>query len=350
MNKMNKKIFKIFVILTFSLLLIVSFVSCSNVKEEQFYAMGTYIEIKVEGKNSKQKIEQIKKVVLNLDNMLSVSIEKSDISKINNAKADQEIKIQKHTMCILAEAKKFYEESNKKLNVGVLDLVELWGFKAGANKDYRNPIKRPEDIKIKEAQKNICLDDLELNEKKLTVIKKNANLKIDLGAIAKGYITDKVKDIIDKKDKAIINIGGNLYLLGKTYKVGIQDPRDENEYFAVVQVQNQSIVTSGDYERYYINADNPKERFCHIIDPDTGAPVNNGMIAVSVIGDNSCVCDALSTILMLLGKDEGAEFLKKYYKDYKAVMVYEKDEGQKVYKKIGDFDLEITSTNYKEDK
>ena len=125
-------------------------------------------------------------------------------------------------------------------------------------------------------------------------------MEIDLGGIAKGYAADKIVEYLKSQniEKAIINLGGNVFVLGEKskdtqFKVGIQDPNSEDgTSIANIGVINQSVVTSGIYERYL---EQDGVMYHHMLDPSTGYPFENNLSSVTIISDSSIVGDGLST-------------------------------------------------------
>ena len=148
-----------------------------------------------------------------------------------------------------------------------------------------------------------------------TVTLEDPEAGIDLGAIAKGYIADQVKTYLKKQGikHAIINLGGNVDVIGtkpdgSKYNIGIQKPFDESgEAITSVQLKDQTVVTSGIYERYFKK--NGK-LYHHILDPQTGYPCENNLYSVSIITDSSTKADALSTTCFLLGYEKGMELIQ----------------------------------------
>lgn len=148
----------------------------------------------------------------------------------------------------------------------------------------------------------------------IDVAKKSNN--INLGGIAKGYITDILVDKLHKNnvESALINLGGNTYALGKkntgeSWRIGIQSPKDEGQIIGSVSAENMAVVTSGDYQRYaVING----KRYHHIFDPKTGYPVDNGLHSVTVICESATTADFLSTAAFVAGVNEGYKLLKEY--------------------------------------
>ena len=133
---------------------------------------------------------------------------------------------------------------------------------------------------------------------------------IDLGAIAKGYIADALAEHLRSRgvESAIIDLGGNILCLGSKpdgsdFKIGIQYPyRESNQVIDTLSLSDMSVVTSGVYQRWF---EQDGETYHHILDPETGRSLNNGLISVSIISPRSTDCDALSTTAFALGLEEG---------------------------------------------
>ncbi|HBV38322.1 MAG TPA: thiamine biosynthesis protein ApbE, partial [Erwinia sp.] len=173
---------------------------------------------------------------------------------------------------------------------------------------------------VHELQALLALTDparVQLDERQHTVFLPQAGMEIDLGAIAKGYIADVVRDFLHQRNCfcGLINLGGNLQTLdapeGETaWAIGLQTPFGEpGALIGTVAVRNKSVVTSGVYERYFeLNG----RRYHHILDPKTGYPLDNELLGVTVISDRSLDGDIFTTLLYGLGVEQGLAFLKAY--------------------------------------
>lgn len=154
---------------------------------------------------------------------------------------------------------------------------------------------------------------------------KKKGMRITLGSIVKGYAADEVKRILkeNKVNSAIIDLGGNLYIIGKKsdgskFRIGIQDPfRPKGSYAGILEISDKSVVTSGDYERYFIYQG---KKYNHIIDTETGYPVDNEITGISIISEFSIDGDALSTTIFALGLDKGMEFVN-YLEGVEAIFI-----------------------------
>ena len=137
--------------------------------------------------------------------------------------------------------------------------------------------------------------------------------RIDLGGIAKGYAADLCADILKDADAdGLLVLGGNIYAVGtnegKDWNIGIADPDEPTDTVAAVAMHDLSVVTSGDYERYF---EQDGVRYHHIFDPETGYPAASGLRSVTVIDENSTRADALTTALFVMGADKGRAYCEK---------------------------------------
>ena len=156
--------------------------------------------------------------------------------------------------------------------------------------------------------------ELELDKDSLKARLKTRGMKVDLGAIAKGYAADEVARVLSEHgvEHAIINLGGNIIVMGENpkgtpWKIGVQDPfSSRGGYMGVVSARDKTIVTSGIYERYL---EQDGEVYHHILDPETGYPAETGLAAVSIITDNSMDADGF-LLLFLLGLNKAWNLLR----------------------------------------
>ena len=238
------------------------------------------------------------------ENLLSRTVEESDIYKINTSNGNP-VEVSSETVELLSLALDIAKNSNGAFDPTVLPLVEVW--------DVMNAKKAPESSKITEAMKSVGFENIEINGNLVTA--KNG-ARLDLGGIAKGFIADKLKVYLkeNKVKSAIINLGGNTLLVGdkngKNFSVGVQKPfGKQDELCGIVKMQDKTAVTSGVYQRYF---EEDGQIYHHIIDTQTGYPTDNGLYAVTVLTDSSSIADGLSTACLVLGIEKGTELAKKY--------------------------------------
>lgn len=218
---------------------------------------------------------------------------------------------------LLSQGLSITRESDGAFDLAIAPLTSLWDFTA------EDP-KVPDDAAIQKALPLCSSDGVTIDDQDITL--PSDDIQFDVGAIAKGYIADRMKDLLVKKgvNSAIINLGGNVLCIGSKpdgtpFKVGIQKPfADRNETEAVMDITGKSVVSSGIYERCF--KQNGK-LYHHILNPKTGFPYDNSLISVTIISDQSVDGDALSTTCFALGLEDGLKFAEK--KGVQAVFITE---------------------------
>jgi len=206
---------------------------------------------------------------------------------------------------ILEKGLYYSELSEGRFDITIEPESSLWDFTAD------NP-EVPEDTDIKKAVKLVDYNNASLKDGKL--IFKIPGMGIELGAIAKGYIADSLKEYLEANgvESGIINLGGNVLCIGKKpggepFHVGIQQPfAERNESIAAINAEDISVVSSGIYERYFMQDD---KIYHHILDPLAGYPIDNGLVAITVVSEKSVDGDALSTACFALGLEKGMELI-----------------------------------------
>lgn len=218
---------------------------------------------------------------------------------------------------LLSQGLSITRESDGAFDIAIAPLTSLWDFTA------EDP-KVPDDAAIQKALPLCSSDGVTIDGQDITL--PSDDIQFDVGAIAKGYIADRMKDLLVKKGvkSAIINLGGNVLCIGSKpdgtpFKIGIQKPfADRNETEAVMDITGKSVVSSGIYERCF--KQNGK-LYHHILNPKTGYPYDNSLISVTIISDQSVDGDALSTTCFALGLEDGLKFAEK--KGVQAVFITE---------------------------
>ena len=225
--------------------------------------------------------------------------------------------ISEYLAALLSQGLSITRESDGAFDIAIAPLTSLWDFTA------EDP-KVPDDAAIQKALPLCSSDGVTIDGQDITL--PSDDIQFDVGAIAKGYIADRMKDLLVKKGvkSAIINLGGNVLCIGSKpdgtpFKVGIQKPfADRNETEAVMDITGKSVVSSGIYERCFKQGG---KLYHHILNPQTGYPYDNGLISVTIISDQSVDGDALSTTCFALGLEDGLKFAEK--KGVQAVFITE---------------------------
>ena len=204
---------------------------------------------------------------------------------------------------LISEGLDYSELSKGAFDIAIEPLTSLWDFTA------EDP-QVPKDSLIQAALPKCDYHNISVDKDKNEITLKTADTAIELGAIAKGYIADRLKDYLISRNvkSAIINLGGNVLCIGEktdnsAFKIGIQKPfADRSETIAVMDIKDKSVVSSGIYERCF---EQNGTLYHHLLNPETGYPYDNGLIAVTIISDKSVDGDALSTTCFALGLEDG---------------------------------------------
>ncbi len=307
---------KLFVIIFLTAILL-SFNSCGSeisktpMSTKTAFAMDTVCTIKIYDKNADEKIiDDTFLYVHELENLLSRYESTSDISNINKNAGGNYVKVDIRTLELLQKCVYYSYQTDGAFDITLGSVIDLWDIESG--RDYI-----PAKIEIENAMKYTGYKNILIDERNCSVKLAKKGVIIDLGAVAKGYISQMTKEFLVSKgiNSAIIDFGGNIVLVGKNYKgkvfsVGIQKPFDERgEYLAAVESDMCAMVSSGNYERYFTGADGII--YHHIINPKTGYPVQNGLSQVTIICDDATVADILSTGVYVMGEDKGYDYIKK---------------------------------------
>jgi thiamine biosynthesis lipoprotein len=275
------------------------------------YGMGTIIEQKVATsslKISKEICNKVTESLKKLEKDISYFIPDSYVSQINNSGGKREIIVNSNTRDILTVAHKYYLLSNGAFDITAAPLTALWRVSIGEK-------TVPIESSILDLIPYISGDGIVVDDKNQKVrIKKGQS--IDLGGIGKGYAADIAINLYRTNgiSSAFINLGGNVHTLGsktngERWMIGLQNPRSfRGDYIAVIAISDMSIVTSGDYEKYFINGD---KRYHHIIDPRTGYPADSDLLSATIVSPASIEADALSTAVFVLGLERGMELIQK---------------------------------------
>ena len=204
---------------------------------------------------------------------------------------------------LVSEGLDYSQLSEGAFDIAIEPLTSLWDFTA------EDP-QIPKDSLIQAALPKCDYHNISVDKDKNEITLKTNDTAIELGAIAKGYIADRLRDYLVSQNvkSAIINLGGNVLCIGEkpdnsAFKIGIQKPfADRSETIAVMDIRDKSVVSSGIYERCF---EQDGTLYHHLLNPETGYPYDNGLIAVTIISDKSVDGDALSTTCFALGLEDG---------------------------------------------
>lgn len=277
--------------------------------ESVHFGMGTSMAHKAYGPYVHEALKATEGEAQRLEELLSRFLPGSDIARVNGSAGIKREKITEEAFAVLFRAAEFSRICHGFFDVTIGPLVDLW--------DYKNAVCAPPEAKIKQMLSLVDHSCLTLDPKDLTAMLKKPGQSIDLGGIGKGYASDRFMEVFRRYGvtSAYSNIGGNVSTLGakpdgSPWRVGIRHPRNEGSLIGAVCVSGQAVVTSGDYERYFVDRDG--KRFHHILNPVTGCPAESGLISVTVVAESAMTADALSTALFVAGMDRGLPLLEKF--------------------------------------
>ncbi len=277
-----------------------------NSATRDIFAMDTYMSLKAYGENAETALSLAQDEIIRLESLLSVTNEKSDVSAINQSNGHT-VSVSEDTVKIIEKAIEIGNQTNGALDITIYPVLKEWGFTTG---NYSIPSP---DV-LNQYLKYVDYGQIITNGNSVTVPE---NFQIDLGALAKGYTSDSVMNILKDNniDSAVVSLGGNVQTLGKKqdgslWKVGIINPFSPDTSMGVIEVSDKAVITSGNYERYFIGDDG--NRYCHIIDSSDGYPADNGLVSVTIIGESGLICDALSTALFVYGKENAVKYWQEY--------------------------------------
>ncbi len=239
------------------------------------------------------------------DNLFSKSVPESDIYRLNHA-AGAPVTVSEDTVFLLSEAVRYAELTDGKIDPTIETVVSLWDFHPSETP------KLPNEAETASALAHVDYRNIEITGSTVTLTDPESSLS--LAFLAKGFIADKLKEYLlaNGIQNAIINLGGNTVVLGskpgnEPFTVGVEKPFGDGTPIASFALTDCTLVTSGVYHRCFYDGDT---LYHHILDTATGYPVENHLYSVSILGESSLTCDALSTTCFVLGPEEGMKLIE----------------------------------------
>ncbi len=296
------------------LLLTLLCISCEKkitpIPSDTRVVLGTVCTINLYENGSQEIYDELFSRLEDIENVMSINIQDSEISKINDLAGIEKVAISNDTYTVLTKALEYAETTKGAFNPAIGPLVKLWAIGTDSAK-VPNQEEINKAISLVDWKKVIVSEEKEQH----FVFLQEKDMSLDLGGIAKGYAADEMIRILKiyAIDSAIIDLGGNIYALGEkqngeVWRVGIKNPFDSTGSPAIrLDVKNTSVVTSGVYERFF---EKHGIRYHHLLDSNTGYPVNNGLMAVTIATESSMLADVLSTAVFALGEKEGINLLE----------------------------------------
>ncbi len=302
---------------------------------EVLLAMNTTVNLDITGRKPEETAKEIKEEMMRLDtDLLSRTSTSSELYAVNSGKTQ----VSDELAALLKELKQIEIDSGGAFCIALGVLSDLWGI---GTDNSRVPSQAEIDTAIENAKNwNIDGNTVYLPE----------GVKLDMGAIGKGYACDSIMDMVCDADhnKTVAAVGGSVLVYSsnkkETFTLGIRDPLGQaTDYCAVLETAGTCVSTSGNYERFF--EDQNGNRYHHIFDPSTGYPADNGLISVTVMTSSGCASDALSTACFVLGIEKSMPLLEKYGAD--AVFI---TDNKEIFTTLSDGDiasLTVKNNNYK---
>ena len=295
--------------------------------QKQLFAMDTYMEFTAYGKNSEKAVDAAIEEVQKLDAMLSAENSKSEVYALNeqgNLQATDDLAE------LILRGKEIYQETDGLFDDTIYPVMKLWGFPTG---NYHVPTAA-------EVQKKLALMDgnkVEIqtrdsdekgrdSKEKTKFVTLGADQQIDFGGIAKGYTGQKLAELFQEYgvSSALVSLGGNIQAIGtkpdgSSWKVGIRDPKGgQQDYIGVLSVENQAVITSGGYERYF---EEDGKTYIHIINPRTGYPADGDLLSVTIVSRDGTLADGMSTALYIMGYEKACQFWRQHREEFNVILV-----------------------------
>ncbi|WP_317856333.1 FAD:protein FMN transferase [Chakrabartyella piscis] len=289
-----------------------------NLHEVTTFAMDTVMMFHIYHEDGDAILIEVEQEIRRLEALFSITVSDSEIAQLNANAGIQAVDISPDTNGILTRGLEFASLTDEAYNMNISPIVSAWGFAT----DEGNRVPSLEELES--VLPLTTPDGLVLEED--TAYLQEAGMSVDLGGIAKGYTADLVVDLLHEKGvtNGWVSLGGNLSMLGtKTdgsmWELAVQNPIDASDYVGMISATDQSVVTSGGYQRYF---EEDGVIYHHIIDGKTGYPADSGLISVTIVSEDSTKADALSTALFVMGLEESLD-LWRMEQDFEAIFVTE---------------------------
>lgn len=280
-------------------------------------SMDTVMQLTAYGENRESALDAAESEILRLDDLLSTGKETSEVSQMNRQGSRI---LSEDTAYLVERSRELYESTGGLFDITIYPLTGLWGF---PTKAYHVPTETELDAVLPLV--NASQITYSETDHRLTL---RQGQSIDLGGIAKGYTSQRVMELFQKNGitSGMVSLGGNVQCLGNkpdgsAWKIGITDPwNKEYGIYAVVQVADEAVITSGGYERFFTDEETGTV-YRHILDPRTGYPAENDLASVSIISSDGTLADGLSTSLYIMGLEGACEYWRAHSDQFQVILI-----------------------------
>ena len=277
--------------------------ACGEAKSttQQIFAMDTVMDLTAYGKKADDGINAAISIINSMDTLLDPENERSKTYEINHAMGSPVV-VNEQIAKMLRTALTVYERTNGAFDLTTYPLSKLWGF---IDQNYRVP----SDAEIERLLPCVDMRKVQLaatDDSANSLITMPADMALSFGAVAKGCASDYAIQAMRAAGvtSGVVSLGGNVQTLGKKpdgsdWNIAIQDPNDTGSYLGYLTVGETAVITSGSYQRYFTEGG---QKYHHILSPTTGRPVNNGLLAVTIVCEDGTLADCLSTAMFVLDR------------------------------------------------
>lgn len=277
--------------------------------ERTEFLLGTVANMRVFNEDGEEAMDKAFDRVIELDERFSTYNPDSEVSEVNRQAGIEPVEVTDEVFFVMERALHFAEQSGGSFDPTIGAVTALWGI-------GQEDAAVPDPDELAAAVEVVDYQMVELDEENQTIYLKEEGMVLDLGAIAKGYITDEAARVLVEEgvDTAIVDLGGDIVVVGNStrgledpWNVGIQNPYgNRGDIIGMVPVSDRAIVTSGIYERLVRDGD---DEYHHLMNPETGFPFENNISGISIIADNATDADAIANIAFSLGVEEGLDYI-----------------------------------------
>jgi len=298
-------------------------VGCGEGKmaQSQVFAMDTVMTLTAYGKNREAGLRAAEGVIYSMDSMLDPELETSTVYAMNHAGGEKVI-VSGQIADMINTSKEVYDRSDGLFDPTIYPLVKRWGFVDG--KYYV-----PSEEEIYADLTSLCFDELVITSFPSMgsyAVSMPAGGQLSFAASAKGCTSKGAIEAMRNAgvESGIISLGGNVQTLGlkpdgTLWNVAIQDPNNPESYLGVISVGETAVITSGSYQRNFTSAG---KTYHHLISPNTGYPVTNTLVSLTVICEDGTLADCLSTALFVMGESRSLNYWRAYGEDvFELIMV-----------------------------
>ncbi len=288
--------------------------AASAVYTKEVFAMDTFFALRAYGPEAEEALAACERRVEELEGLLSVTRTDSDLYRINQRES---FAVSEDTFSVIGSALGLSRETEGALDITLYPILREWGFTTG---EY----SIPQETTLQALLEKVDYRKVGLTDAGDFIVSVPEGVELDLGAVAKGYTGDCLLALLRERGvtSAMLDLGGNIQVLGgkpdgSAWRVAVRDPFDGGS-LGVLEVRDKAVITSGNYERYFVGEDG--NIYWHILDPSDGYPADSGLAAVTVVGDDGVQCDGLSTALFVMGKEWAEDYWRRH-RDFEMLLV-----------------------------